>query len=120
MTDPPTNLKSSIFLSSPLFVSHLLDPSSPFVLSPLSVMERKGTVRNPDFMGFEGDCDLHSFTGENETLLNGWNTSFLLDLLFNFRDLPISSIQMISSLECDGTTAGTGVQYRGLSDGSWI
>jgi hypothetical protein len=103
MTDPPTNLNSSIFLSSPLFVSHVLcnrnPPSSPF----RSVIKRMENWENVDISGFvewEGDRDLHGFTRENKTLLNRWNTSLLLNLLFHFRDLPISSTRSTSSSRC--------------------
>jgi hypothetical protein len=35
--------------------------------------------------------DLHGFTRENQTLLNWWDTSFLLDLLLDFCDLRASA-----------------------------
>jgi len=35
----------------------------------------------------DGNLDLHGFTGENQTLLDWGNTSFLFDLLFDFCNL---------------------------------
>lgn len=35
----------------------------------------------------DGNLDLHGFTGENQTLLDWGNTSFFLDLLFDFCNL---------------------------------
>jgi len=72
-------------------------------------------------VGFEGDRDLHGFTGENQTLLNRWDTSLLLDLLFDFRDLLVSSIR-ITSPSSVRIIAASGVIYRDLfdGDGDWI
>jgi hypothetical protein len=69
-------------------------------------------------VGFEGECDLHGFTGENETLLNRWNSSFLLNLLFDFCDLFISAVQTTSSARRDGIVVATGTTYRHSADGN--